>query len=494
MQHIYIAFLLVTLSACGGSNGNDDSESDSAPIVIDTDGDGVGDISDAFPGDPTETTDTDNDGVGDNSDAFPSDPTETTDTDGDGVGDNSDAFPNDPTETTDTDGDGVGDNSDAFPNDPEKWEPQVSRMPNLPNEYFNYADIELPEHLLNNFFPEEFGFQVSASSIDNTPLHNPVTNAGATLGRVLFYETQLSANNSISCGSCHKQSLGFTDDHKFSEGFEGELTRRHSMTLANARFYDSGKFFWDERADTLEQQVLMPIQDPIEMGLTLSELEEKISNLDYYPALFQAAFGDEMITVDRISLAMAQFIRSMVSVDSKYARHREAVNSPFEPFVGFTDEENLGKSLFMNFRGDIPPCAGCHTTEAFVGPFIDEALTSASNNGINAESGDDLGVFETTGDPNHEGKFKIPTLINIFESTPYMHDGRFSTLEEVVEHYSTGIQDHPTLSRILRERQEGSPVSYNFSEEEKSALVSFLKTLSDESLLTDKKFSDPFVN
>ncbi len=165
---------------------------------------------------------------------------------------------------------------------------------NLPDSYFNYANIEYPSYILNSEFPNQFQFRAPIE-YDNTPDDNKVTDAGATLGRVLFYDQKLSANETISCASCHQADHGFSDPNIFSEGFEGGLTRRHSMGIVNARFYADGRFFWDERAKTLEEQVLMPFQDEVEMGLTLAELIDIVKEQSYYPPLFEDAFGDSLI-------------------------------------------------------------------------------------------------------------------------------------------------------------------------------------------------------
>ncbi|MBW8183471.1 cytochrome-c peroxidase [Shewanella nanhaiensis] len=370
-----------------------------------------------------------------------------------------------------------------------------SALLNLPETPFNYANTPLPDHFIQNRFPDNFQFQSAAIESDNTPIDNPITDAGATLGRVLFYDTILSANNSTSCASCHIQAHGFSDSRQLSIGFNGEETRRHSMGLANARFYQSGKFFWDERASSLEQQVLMPIQDEVEMGLALTELVEKISAQSYYPALFTQAFGDSQISSEHIAMALAQFVRAMVSTDAKYDLGRASVDNPLQAFPNFTQEENNGKRLFMTFRDGIPPCTSCHSSEAFVGPLIapdSNATTLASNNGLDESSDEDLGVFESTGINGHTGKFKVPSLRNIAVRPPYMHDGRFASLEETIEHYSSGIKPHPTLQLLLKD-DNGEPVRYNFTPQEQADLLAFLNTLTDESFLVDEKFSDPFL-
>lgn len=171
---------------------------------------------------------------------------------------------------------------------------------------------------------------------DNTPANNPVTDEGATLGRVLFYDKKLSANGTVSCASFHQQDKGFSDDAALSLGFDGGTTRRHSMSLINARWYGRGRFFWDERAATLEEQVLMPFQDPVEMGMTLDQVVNTVAAQTYYPELFQAAFGSEEVTAEKISMALAQFVRSIVSVNSKYDEGRPQANIPTNDFPNYT--------------------------------------------------------------------------------------------------------------------------------------------------------------
>lgn len=355
---------------------------------------------------------------------------------------------------------------------------------NLPNTPFDYANLDLPNH-----FTQNAGGPLPTSIIgtDNTPTDNPITNEGATLGRVLFYDKKLSANNTVSCASCHKQDKGFSDDIALSIGFEGQETRRHSMTLINARYYQRGRFFWDERAATLEEQVLQPFQDDVEMGLTLNELVSIVEAQDYYANLFENAFGSAEVTSDKIAKALAQFVRSIISFSSKYDAGRVQVNNPGQNFPNFTAQENLGKDLF--FR-TIPngggACFGCHTTEAFI-----SANPGPQNNGLDAFSSEDFGAGEVFTNPIFEGRFKTSTLRNIEDTAPYMHDGRFATLEEVVEHYNSGIQNHPTLAPALQDAN-GNPVRLNFTEEEKQALVAFLKTLSDDSLASEEKWSNPF--
>ncbi|MEM7111739.1 MAG: cytochrome c peroxidase [Chloroflexota bacterium] len=338
-------------------------------------------------------------------------------------------------------------------------------VPHLPASSYQYANVTLPPHLNT---PQLRQF-------DNTPAGNPVTNVGATLGRVLFYDKRLSANHTISCASCHVQANGFGDPEQLSIGFEGGRTGRNSPALANGRFYENGRFFWDERADSLEDQVLMPIQDALEMGLTLEEMVNRIEAEAYYAPLFTDAFGTPDVTPERVSLAMAQFIRSMVSYQSKYD---EGVATNF---ANFTNQENRGRQIFSG-RGN---CNDCHTTNAFV-------LEEAKNVGLDATT-TDPGLAATTGNPADEGKFKVASLRNVAFSGPYMHDGRFATLEEVVGFYSNDVQPHPNLAPELRQGgPNGQPRRLNLNANDRAALVAFLETLTDDAFLTDPKFSDPF--
>jgi cytochrome c peroxidase len=356
---------------------------------------------------------------------------------------------------------------------------------NLPDIPFNYSNIVLPPHLTSNVLIGPG--QNAAVDNDNTPENNPTTDDGATLGRVLFYDKNLSANQTISCASCHKQENGFSDNKVLSLGFEGGSTRRHSMSLINAVWYERGRFFWDERAASLEEQVLMPFQDPIEMGMTLDGVVNAVQSQDFYPELFEKAFGSQEINAQRISEALAQFIRSIVSVDSKYDVGRAQVNIPTANFPNYTDSENNGKSLFFRPKslGGLS-CVGCHSTEAFINPDA-----GTTNNGLDLMSTDDLGVFEAIGNPAFSGTFKVPSLKNIALSAPYMHDGRFATLEEVIEHYNSGVKDHPNLNSSLKD-ENGLPQKLNLTEQQKTDVVNFLKTLTDESLTSDFKYSDPF--
>jgi cytochrome c peroxidase len=342
----------------------------------------------------------------------------------------------------------------------------------LPGTPYNYANPTLPAHLLTPAIVAQ----------DNTRATNPTTNAGAALGRVLFHDNRLSANQTISCSSCHQAEHGFSDPRQFSVGFDGGLTGRNSMGLTNARYYLRENFFWDERAATLEDQVLMPIQNEVEMGMTLDLLVQRIDAEPFYDELFTAAFGTAEVNTTRISRALAQFVRSIVSGASKYD-----TGVPLG-FSNFTALENQGRQIF---QGPIGGCATCHGSDNFV------PGNAIFNNGLENPY-IDKGVGDLTGQPADEGFFKVPSLRNIELTAPYMHDGRFATLEEVVEFYNSGVVNHPNLSPQLRlpPGPPGSPPPpprrLNLTPQQKTALVAFLKTLTDTSVTSHPKYSDPF--
>jgi cytochrome c peroxidase len=351
----------------------------------------------------------------------------------------------------------------------------VAEVLNLPANPFNYANITQPAYL-------------NAPNIQgqiNTPAGNPITDNGATLGRVLFYDKNLSINNTISCASCHKQANGFSDDAALSKGFNGGNTGRNSMALIDAKYYPNGRFFWDQRAASLEDQTLIPIQDIVEMGMTLPQLETKLKGLAYYPVLFNKAFGDNTITSAKIAAALSQFVRSIVSFQSKYDAGRATFPvAPAPPpnavFPNFSAAENRGKELFLLPQN---ACAACHGSETFTAP-------QEKNNGLDMAT-IDRGFGAVTSNMANDGLFKVTTLRNVELTAPYMHDGRFTTLEEVVEHYSTGVKNHPNLSNQLK-LPNGQPRLANLTPQDKAALVAFLKTLTDVNVTTDIKYSDPF--
>jgi cytochrome c peroxidase len=339
---------------------------------------------------------------------------------------------------------------------------RVLRLPSTP---YQYAIVNLPAHFS----------APAATRFDNTPADNPITDAGATLGRVLFYDTRLSANNTVSCASCHVQSHGFADPNGVSKGFAGGHTDRHAMNLVNLRFHPRARFFWDERGPNLEEMVLLPIENSLEMGQKVDRLPEALASDQHYPTLFKEAFGDPAITRQRIGRAIAQFLRSMVSYQSGYDRGREAVRSIADDFPNYSLQENRGKALFMR------NCSICHL-EGQEAHFV---VNTPVNTGLDADTRNtDGGVGDITLNPADLGHFKSPSLRNVEVTGPYMHDGRFATLDAVIDHYSSGGKDHPNKDIRVQ--------PMHFTESEKAALIAFLKTLTDTTFLTDLRFSDPF--
>ncbi len=350
----------------------------------------------------------------------------------------------------------------------------LSAYLNLPEVPFNYANQTLPAHL-----------RTLPPNIDNTPATNIVTDWGATLGRVLFYDKSMSINNTVSCASCHSQQSGFSDPLVFSKGFNNGLTTRNSMSLVNAKFYPRGRFFWDERAATLEIQTLEPIQHPVEMGMNLDTMVRRLQAKPFYPILFNNAFGSAEINSGRVARSLSQFIRSIVSYQSKYDVGRSTTPANVPPgnvdFANFTAQENRGKAVFF---GPVGGCAPCHGSETFT-------AAAPKNNGLDLVYVD-RGLGGVNNVINQDGLFKVPSLKDIEKSAPFMHDGRFATLEQVVEHYSSGVKAHVNLSPELRNPTTGTPRNGNFSVQDKAALVAFLKTLTDTPLATDEKFTNPF--
>jgi len=359
-------------------------------------------------------------------------------------------------------------------------------LPATPFDYVAYAEADTPLHFQQN----------AIAATDNTPGNNPLTNAGATLGRVLFYDTRLSANNTVSCASCHVQAFGFGEPSQFARGFQGDLTDRNTPGLANVRFYRRGNMFWDERADSLEAQALGPIQSPIEMGNTLENLVASVEAQSFYPPLFTAAFGDDAVTAERIAMALSQFQRAMVSYQSPFDAavigNNPNANTP--DFAGrLTQEELHGMALFQPVDADILASAGldpvqsmgcnqCHETNAQIYDRPPQNIgLDPSVTGEGATGRDD---------------FKSPSLRNIAHSAPYMHDGRFETLEAVVNFYAQEVNDNGATSNLLRQgNNAGARIQrFNLDDADVSALVAFLHTLSDDEFCSEAAFSDPFAN
>lgn len=357
----------------------------------------------------------------------------------------------------------------------------ISSTINLSTLY-NYSNQYIPTYIVK----------------DNTPLLNTITDKQATLGRVLFYDKALSINNTVSCASCHKQEFAFGDTAQVSIGVNG-ITGRHSMRLVNSRFALEDKFFWDERALTLELQTTMPIQDHIEMGFSgnvgfpdFDSLIRKLSELDYYNKLFQFIYGDTIINKDRMQNSLAQFIRSIQSFDSKFDSGMSQAPNINSNFTNYTTDENEGKRLFMDQTitdslgariGGGLSCKGCHNAPEFdINP-----LSRANGINDNLAGGKDFSVT------------RAPTLRDLFgpngqSNGPFMHTGFSSNIMDVINHYDSIIvtPGDTGLSPILRRRGNGQRL--RMTSQEKIQVIAFLKTLTGNNLYTDPKWSNPFTN
>lgn len=296
------------------------------------------------------------------------------------------------------------------------------------------------------------------------PEDNPLTEEGAALGRRLFHDTRLSGNDTQSCASCHDATHAFSDPRRFSIGAEGQSGRRNAMPLFNLAWHKS--FFWDGRAPTLRQQVLMPIQEKAEMNETLPNVIAKLQADAEIIAEFSAAFGTPAVNEERLAKALEQFLLTLISQESKFDRAARKV-------MELTESEKRGLRLFVTefdpkngVRG--ADCFHCHGGMLFTSQQF-------ANNGLDLAP-DDTGLMAVTKNPADRGKFKVPSLRNVALTAPYMHDGRFSTLEEVVEHYSGGVHRSTTLDPNLAKH----PVAgIQLTTTEKADLVAFLRTLSD---------------
>ena len=318
-----------------------------------------------------------------------------------------------------------------------------------------------------------------------------VTDAGATLGRVLFYDKILSIDNTVSCGSCHHQSIGFADAARQSVGFDNQLTDRNAPSISN--LYDDNLLFWDGRSTSIQDLVLRPIRNHKEMGMEdMNFLVAKLKAAPYYADLFTKAFGNDEVTSERIANAMTQFIKSMVGCDSPMDRLNQN-GTALSPLA----QDGMG--VFFG-KG---ACYNCHSGADFNdrGGFFSDPFFPPNGGGFGwsqnvADIGLDknytdvgMGVF----DQALIGVFKIPSLRNVGLTAPYMHDGRFSKLEDVVNHYNKGIQRSANLDVILRSWDTGEAIQLGLTDGEKSALVAFLHSLTDESYMADERFSDPFA-
>jgi cytochrome c peroxidase len=351
-----------------------------------------------------------------------------------------------------------------------------------PDNWANYAGQAIPAYIRK----------------DNTGA-NAISNVKASVGRVLFYDKNLSIDNTISCASCHQQQFGFSDTSLASAGVAGGRTGRHSMRLINARFAVENRFFWNERAATLEAQTTQPIQDHAEMGFSgqngrpgIAVLLTKLQNIGYYNELFKLAYGDVNVTEARMQECMAQFIRSIQSFDSKYDAGRAAAANDGQPFANFTAQENQGKNLFLTApqfgTGSIRTggglgCNACHNAPEF------DINPNSGNNGV-------IGLLNNTG--IDIGNTRSPSLRDLVRTNgqlngPMMHNGAVTNLPAVLAHYND-ITIAPGNNNLdPRLRPNGAGQKLNLTTQEVDAVVSFLRTLSGTSVYTDVKWGNPFL-
>lgn len=307
------------------------------------------------------------------------------------------------------------------------------------------------------------------------PADNPLTKQGIALGRLLFYDPILSGDNTQSCGTCHEPARAFSDDRRFSIGIDLIEGNRNAPTIINAAWLKAA--FWDGRAASLEEQALGPVANPIEMHESWVNVVAEIQSHPNYPELFGQAFGTDQITRELVVKAIAQFERTLISSNSKYDQWL-ATRDP--QGAGFSASAERGLQLFDSEAAD---CFHCHQINALV--------TDHSFHNIGLDStftGVDLGLGDVTGNPNDFGKFKTPTLRNVEYTAPYMHDGRFATLEDVVEHYNFGGHASLTLDPLMRKQGVG----LQLTDQQRADLVEFLKTLSDPDYLTHPDYQNPF--
>ncbi len=367
-------------------------------------------------------------------------------------------------------------------------DPLADVRPTLPDQPFVYSHFTGPDGRASiGGTIEQPGFG-SGGTVSNgilqvgfNPKNPAVTDLGAQLGRVLFYDKRLSINRTVACASCHLQATAFADGGKVgSEGMSGQITSRNSPAICNTAFKNN--LFWDSRVQSLPDLVSKPVSNHIEMGMeSLDDVAKRLATVDFYPDLFDKAFGSRSITADRISSAVAQFLASIVSTNSKYDQGVK------NNFANFTAQEREGKDIFFKQENH---CNTCHAAPLFGAPdapfvgYYGDDKRGAANIGLDIN-------YKDNGFRN--GEFCIPSLRNIELTAPYMHDGRFTTLDDVLDHYSQKIQTHPNLDANLRSNfGSGAAVQLNFTPAEKAALKAFLLTLTDASVTMDERFSNPF--
>ena len=341
----------------------------------------------------------------------------------------------------------------------------LSQTLDLPAETFDYSIVT----------------NIRVNRDEDLPFHK------ATLGRVLFYDKLLSKDESTSCASCHKQEAAFADDVKFSEGLQGQIGTRNSLPLGNTigfvKYYGTdlniptGQFSWDESQETINSQSKAAIVNPIEMGHDMSSLVTKLSQQEYYQILFKKVYGSSGVTENNILDAVTEFVNSFSSRKSPFDDGVAETRTPYENLPTLSLSANRGRNLFNN------NCSTCHD------PSHNAIIMTAANNGLDLVY-EDKGMGPKFSDSSLDGVFKVPSLRNIELTGPYMHDGRFETLEEVVDHYSDGIQNHKNLNSFFKIGDQAK--TFDFTSSQKSDLVEYLKSLTDNDFVTTEKYADPF--
>ena len=305
------------------------------------------------------------------------------------------------------------------------------------------------------------------------PTNNPLTEEGIALGKQLFFDRRLSGDHSQSCASCHNPRNAFTDNSQFCNGIDGSVGIRNSMPLFNLAWNFSDRFAWDGKELGLEQQALEPVQNPIEMHSNWSDVALKLQQDTDYPTLFLHAFGTATIDSSLVAKAIAQFERTLISGNSKFDRYLMGSTT-------LSPQEMDGFDIFT--REDKGDCFHCHGGEN--NPLWTD--NGFHNNGLDAVF-TDLGLGAVTGDPNDHGKFRTPSLRNLAFTAPYMHDGRFTTLDEVIDFYSEGLQNSPTIDPLMKSIDQGG---VQLSSEEKASLKAFLLTLTDHGFVNHPDFQE----
>jgi cytochrome c peroxidase len=378
--------------------------------------------------------------------------------------------------------------------------------------FIDPKDQEMVEKYLNvlneDGFPEDYTVNFPNHLRQTGLFPRAVDKNKAMLGRVLFYDKKLSKDGKVSCASCHRQDIAFGDDAKVSKGVYDRSGERNSLPLGSvsnfSAYYGTDingslaiPFFWDNRAGTIAEQATAAIENEKEMAMHMTDVELAVSQQPYYAPLFKKAFDrDPSVSKEKVLEAIGNFINAMGSFESPFdeaaSRYQGSLggsifssNSTLDyqplptPLPGFTQQQMNGYNLYR------VNCASCHS------PNMGRPMVLQANNGLDAVTTDDKGIGKHTGRASDMGTFKVPTLRNIAITQPYMHDGRFATLEDVIDHYSTGIQNHPNLDPQLK--KNGQPLRMNFSAQQKSDLIAFFNTLTDEKLKVATRFSDPFI-